>query len=106
MEKSSQDKDKSDSKEDEDEIFSRYIASELRSMDTNMKRLVKWRIQSVTFNAHSGSWQSQQPAPNLMYPPYGHQQNLMQRVSTSPASFSSDSPGQYPPQNMEYHVDP
>ena len=96
MEKSTSnnDEDKDKHKEDDDEIFGRYVATELRSMDISVKRLTKWKIQSIIFGAHSGPWQAQQ---HEAYPPYN---NLMQRVSTSP-SFSSDSSGQYLPQGLD-----
>ena len=39
--------------DDEDMIFARYIASELRQLkDANLKRLVKHKIQNLVFDAH------------------------------------------------------
>lgn len=52
-------------KEDEDDIFGKYVASELRSMELSVKRLAKWKIQSVIFNAHSGSLQASEGPADL-----------------------------------------
>ena len=37
---------------DDDDMFAQFVASELRSIeDTKLKRLTKWKIQSVLFGA-------------------------------------------------------
>ena len=44
----------SERKMDADEIFAQYVASELRCIeDPHIKRVTKWKIQSIIFNAHS-----------------------------------------------------
>ena len=49
-------------KEDDEDIFGRFIASELRAIaDPQIKRLVKWNIQSAIFNVSMPS--VQQPYP-------------------------------------------
>ena len=44
---------------DSDTVFGEYVAGELREMDVNLKRHVKFRIQTVLYEAHS---QYSQPA--------------------------------------------
>ena len=54
--------------DDDDDIFAQYniIASELRSIENpQAKRLIKWRIQSLIFSAHSGY--AMQPGPSWQY---------------------------------------
>ena len=44
----------SERKMDADAIFAQYIASELRCIeDPHIKRVTKWKIQSIIFSAHS-----------------------------------------------------
>ena len=41
--------------EDQDDVFGRYIAGELRDIkDAQVKRLAKHQIQTILYNAHSG----------------------------------------------------
>ena len=44
---------------DSDTVFGEYVAGELREMDVNLKRHVKFRIQTVLYEANS---QYSQPA--------------------------------------------
>ena len=84
---------------DDDDIFAQYIATEIRSIDdAQVKRLLKWRIQSLIFNAHSPGFMPQQaymqhPGSSWEYP----------RQESSPSPFSnhssqgpSPSPAHYP----------
>ena len=111
LQKAIQCMERSDNKEDEDDIFGRYVASELRSIDNiHTKRLAKWQIQSIIFNVHSGtaiqperrpSWQfpGQQfncdQAQSIFPPPFTHPR--LQRTSSSPFASSS----QYLSQNID-----
>ena len=68
--------DKSVKKDDEDDIFGKYVATELRAIENpHVKRYTKWQIQSLIFSAHSGfpaqsgpSWQHPSGQPSCPFP--------------------------------------
>ena len=56
---------------DGDDVFGQYVASELKSMDNpQIKRITKWKIQSLIFYAHSDYTMTPPP-------PWQHPQQLM-----------------------------
>ena len=65
-------------KRDDDDIFGDYIASEMRAIqNVEMKRWVKFKIQSLLFSAHSGfaPQQSQAYPPSQPFAPQPHKVN-------------------------------
>ena len=81
--------------EDDDHVFGRFIASELRSIDNmDLKRLVKWIIQSTIYFATS----SQSVVPQLTQPqPTGSVINLPSYPSPSLSSIGNQSSGPVSP---------
>ena len=77
--------------EDDDHVFGHFIASELRSIDNmDLKRLVKWKIQSAIYFATS----SQSVVPQLSQPqPTGSVINLPSYPSLSLSSIGNQSSG-------------
>ena len=81
--------------EDDDHVFGRFIASELRSIDNmDLKRLVKWKIQSTIHFATS----SESVVPQLSQPqPTGSVINLPTYPSPSLSSIGNQSSGPISP---------
>ena len=82
--------------EDDDHVFGRFIASELRSIDNmDLKRLVKWKIQSTIYFATS----SQSAVPQLISQPQptGSVINLPSYPSPSLSSIGNQSSGPVSP---------
>ena len=73
--------------EDDDLLFCRFIASELRSIsDIQVKRMVKWKIQSAVFFAAS--------SPPEIFSPHNERMAFHQTIppaSPAPSYMSSNS---------------
>ena len=55
-------------KDDDDDIFAQYIATEIRAIkDPQVKRMGKWKIQSIVFSAQAPQQEAYNSAPGMAW---------------------------------------
>ena len=74
---------------DSDDVFGQYVASELKSMENpQMKRITKWKIQSLIFYAHTDYTMTSPPQ-------WQHPQQLMMTLQDQRQPLSYPTPSQF-----------